>query len=127
MLDWSRQVDDLVARSTPTANAAPRGQLWLPPVDVYETESAFVIEADLPGVHRENVDIQFDRGALKVVGMALEFFLELFVECEGVGCSARESGEHAVVVQAADLAGAVLDDRGAKGHLAIAGEPLPRG
>ena len=34
MLDWSRQVDDLVARSTPTANAAPRGQLWLPPVDV---------------------------------------------------------------------------------------------
>ena len=68
MLDWSRQVDDLVARSTPTANAAPRGQLWLPPVDVYETESAFVIEADLPGVHRENVDIQFDRGALTITG-----------------------------------------------------------
>ena len=68
MLDWSRQLDDLAARSTPAADPAVRGQLWLPPVDVYETESAFVIEADLPGVHRENVDIQFDRGALTITG-----------------------------------------------------------
>ena len=55
MLDWSRQLDDLAARSTPAADPAVRGQLWLPPVDVYETESAFVIEADLPEIGRAHV------------------------------------------------------------------------
>lgn len=45
-----------------------RAQLWLPPVDIYETESAFVVEADLPGVHQENVDIQFDRNTLTISG-----------------------------------------------------------
>jgi HSP20 family protein len=45
-----------------------RAQLWLPPVDIYETENAFVVEADLPGVHQENVDIQFDRNTLTISG-----------------------------------------------------------
>ena len=45
-----------------------RAQLWLPAIDLYETESAFVIEADLPGVHQENVDVQFDRGTLTISG-----------------------------------------------------------
>ena len=62
------------AMSEPTDNVptstAPRArvQLWVPPVDIYETESAFVIEADLPGVHSENVDIQFDHHTLTISG-----------------------------------------------------------
>ena len=45
-----------------------RAQLWLPAMDLYETEDAFVISTDIPGVHMENVDIQFDRGSLTITG-----------------------------------------------------------
>lgn len=70
MLDWSRQVDEaMAARSTaPMSDWPVRSQLWLPAIDVYETDTEFVIEADLPGVHQENVDIQFDRGTLTISG-----------------------------------------------------------
>jgi HSP20 family protein len=46
----------------------PRTQLWMPPIDIYEADNAFVVEADLPGVHQENVDIQFDRNTLTISG-----------------------------------------------------------
>jgi HSP20 family protein len=69
MLDWSRQVDEAMNRPAAAVTDAPaRAQLWLPAVDLYETEGAFVIEADLPGVHQENVDINFDRGTLTITG-----------------------------------------------------------
>jgi HSP20 family protein len=70
MLDWSRQLDEATnARGMATIADAPvRAQLWLPAIDLYETESAFVIEADLPGVHQENVDVNFDRGTLTISG-----------------------------------------------------------
>jgi len=70
MLDWSRQMDEAMQhRSTAGVTDAPnRTQLWLPPIDLYETEKAFVIEADLPGVHQENVEINFDRGTLTISG-----------------------------------------------------------
>ncbi len=70
MLDWSRQMEEATQnRSTAGVSDAPnRTQLWLPPIDLYETEKAFVIEADLPGVHQENVEINFDRGTLTISG-----------------------------------------------------------
>ena len=69
MLTLSRAVDEAVNQGTFEAIDSPaRPQLWLPPVDIYETESAFVVEADLPGVHQENVTIQFDRNALTISG-----------------------------------------------------------
>lgn len=69
MLTLSRAVDEAVSQGTfETIDAPARPQLWLPPVDIYETESAFVVEADLPGVHQENVSIQFDRNALTISG-----------------------------------------------------------
>lgn len=69
MLDWSRQVDEAMQRTSAGVTDSPaRAQLWLPAVDLYETDSAFVVEADLPGVHQENVEIQFDRGTLTITG-----------------------------------------------------------
>jgi len=53
---------------TELSDGRVRPQLWLPPVDIYETETAFVVAADLPGVHRENVEIQFDRNTLTIAG-----------------------------------------------------------
>jgi HSP20 family protein len=71
MLDWSRQVDEAMSArpANAEANSGTRSQLWLPNIDLFETDTAFVIEADLPGVHQENVDVNFDRGTLTIAGM----------------------------------------------------------
>jgi HSP20 family protein len=67
MLTMSRAFDQaLGSEGTPTWGNRP--QFWLPIVDVYETDSAFVIEADLPGVHQENVDISFEQNTLTLKG-----------------------------------------------------------
>ena len=63
MLGLSRAVDQALATGGPT-----RRQLWIPAMDTYETEDAYVIEADLPGVHAENVDVSFERGTLTISG-----------------------------------------------------------
>jgi HSP20 family protein len=69
MLMVSRAMDEaLGARTSEPAESAARPQLWLPPIDIYETETAFILEADLPGVHQENVNIQFERNALTISG-----------------------------------------------------------
>ena len=59
----------LGADQEPTSSGgSARNQLWLPPVDVYETDTSYVIEADLPGVHLENVDISFEQNTLTITG-----------------------------------------------------------
>ena len=63
MLGLSRAVDQALATGGPA-----RRQLWIPAMDTYETEHAYVVEADLPGVHPENVDVSFERGTLTISG-----------------------------------------------------------
>jgi len=41
---------------------------WNPSIDVYETDDAFVIEADLPGVKSEDVKVESDNGDLVLRG-----------------------------------------------------------
>ena len=67
MLTLSQAMDE-AASSNGLAESRSRIQLWVPAVDLYETENEFVIAADLPGVHEENVDIQYDRGTLTISG-----------------------------------------------------------
>ena len=68
LMTASQLLDDSAQRPNAPMEGRTRVQLWMPPVDLYETDSAFVIEADLPGVHQENVDIQFDRNTLTISG-----------------------------------------------------------
>ena len=69
MLGLSRQMDQAFSgRPFGSASGTGRPQLWLPPVDTYETEHAFVIEADLPGLHQENIDVHFEQGTLTLTG-----------------------------------------------------------
>ena len=44
------------------------GALIAPPVDIYETDDAIIVEADMPGVDRAGVDVQIDKGLLTLVG-----------------------------------------------------------
>jgi HSP20 family protein len=41
---------------------------WMPPVDIYETEDAFVLEAELPGFTREDVEIELVENRLTLRG-----------------------------------------------------------
>ena len=41
---------------------------WLPPVDIYETETEIVIVAELPGIPEDAIDIQVNDGVLVLRG-----------------------------------------------------------
>jgi HSP20 family protein len=41
---------------------------WTPPVDLYETASAFVLEAELPGLTRDQIDIHVEEHLVVIRG-----------------------------------------------------------
>ena len=41
---------------------------WQPPTDVYETEHEFVINMEIPGMKRDEMDIQFAHNTLTISG-----------------------------------------------------------
>src|SRR5262245_38759848 len=41
---------------------------WTPPVDLYETADAFILTAELPGLTREQVDIQAEESRITIKG-----------------------------------------------------------
>ena len=47
-------------------------QFRQPPVDISERENEFVIEADMPGMREENIDVQFHQGELTILGKSEE-------------------------------------------------------
>jgi HSP20 family protein len=44
------------------------GKVFLPAVDIYETEEAIVVLADMPGVHSDKVTIDVKEGQLTISG-----------------------------------------------------------
>ncbi len=49
--------------------AAARGQgPWCPPVDVYEQDDRLVLVVDLPGVLKEDIDLQMEANVLTLTG-----------------------------------------------------------
>jgi HSP20 family protein len=41
---------------------------WTPPVDLYETEGGFVLTAEVPGLTRDNIDIQAEESRIVIRG-----------------------------------------------------------
>ena len=60
MATLSRAMDDVYANGYADS--------WTPAVDAWETEHAFVVQLDLPGLTSEQVDVTFDRNTLTVHG-----------------------------------------------------------
>lgn len=75
--DPFRELDDIRNRMAElmqaTLGADPSGFLrWEPPVDIEETDDAFLVEADVPGVKRQDVDVELRDNQLTIRGEVQE-------------------------------------------------------
>jgi HSP20 family protein len=89
----SREVDrlfeELIYRPWGFGRPA-KGDEWSPQLDLYETDTAFILEADLPGVKQEDVSVEVEKHELVLHGKrACEH-----VTTEGnFHCRERQEGE----------------------------------
>ena len=68
-----REFDQLQAQmgellESALAGAPGEGAPWIPAVDIEETDDAWIVEAELPGVDKKDVDIQLNDSELVVRG-----------------------------------------------------------
>ena len=61
-----RLFDELIHR--PWGSVRTAAEEWSPQIDLYETETAFILEADLPGVQEQEVSVAVDNGDLVLQG-----------------------------------------------------------
>jgi len=52
-----------------SAETGGSGPVWASAVDVYETENEFVIDAQLPGIKKEELQIQLENNLLTIKGV----------------------------------------------------------
>lgn len=67
----TQEVDRLFDEMIHQRWGARRGlaEEWAPQLDLYETETAFVLEADLPGVSKQQVVVKVENGELVLQGV----------------------------------------------------------
>ena len=65
MATLNRAMEEVIGRAEDSSLGA---QYWTPNMDAWETEQAFVVQLDLPGLTRDQVEVNFDRNTLTVRG-----------------------------------------------------------
>lgn len=65
-------IRDLLAIQQRLNPFAPSPAGWVPPVDLQETPEAYVLTAEVPGLKRDNLDIQIHDGRLTLSGTRRE-------------------------------------------------------
>jgi len=65
-------IRDLLAIQQRLDRFAPGPAGWLPPVDLHETAEAYVVTAELPGLQRDDLDIQINDDNLTISGVRRE-------------------------------------------------------
>ena len=72
----SHDFENLHAEMDPLAQSVFGGKTgqgaWLPAADIVETDSGYSIEIELPGVRREDVDVNLNGNELVVIGEVKE-------------------------------------------------------
>lgn len=67
-----REFEELASRMGRLMESAFGGSFpaaaWAPPVDIEEFDDAFVVEAELPGVKRDDVTVELEAGELAIFG-----------------------------------------------------------
>ncbi|WP_431969078.1 Hsp20/alpha crystallin family protein [Actinacidiphila sp. bgisy160] len=90
-LGWGEPVaaefDDLFERMNrfleQAAGVTPSARAWSPMADLHETNDAYVVEAELPGIKREDIDVEAGGRELCVSGE--------YKECEREGVLRRRT------------------------------------
>jgi HSP20 family protein len=60
-------------RTEPTPYESTRGGVhFTPRVDIFETGDKLVLQADMPGVRPEDVDLRYERGELRLYGKVVD-------------------------------------------------------
>jgi HSP20 family protein len=67
-----QQLQQLVNATIPGVDPEIAQALWSPPVDIEETEDAWIVEAEIPGVKHDDVDVQMRDNELVVRGEVKE-------------------------------------------------------
>ena len=65
-------IRDLLAIQQRLDRFAPGPAGWSPPVDLHETAVAYVLTAELPGLDRDDLEIQMHEGRLTLSGVRRE-------------------------------------------------------
>ena len=60
--------EDRLARAGITLDNAAPGSGWVPAVDLYETDKAVVLKAELPGFREQDLEVEFDGTAIVLRG-----------------------------------------------------------
>jgi len=60
----NRLFDGFFGRGAPSGD----GRRWIPAMDLVETEDRFVLRADLPGLDREDIEIEVKDNVLTIAG-----------------------------------------------------------
>lgn len=71
MNDFQRQIDRFF--NPPFFNAGVladgvRGERWYPSVDMFDNEDALIIKAELPGLSKDDIDVNIENGKLTLSG-----------------------------------------------------------
>jgi HSP20 family protein len=83
-----RLFDELIHR--PWGVSRTQEPAWTPQLDLYEDASAFVLEADVPGVREKDISVTIDGGDLVLQGKRS---FERVCDEESFYCRERRSGE----------------------------------
>ena len=54
---------------------------WSPPVDIFETDTAYVVKVEIAGIDRQSLEVTFDDGQLTVEGCRHDFSPHAKVIC----------------------------------------------
>lgn len=68
--DLNREIEETFSQLIyePWGKAVEHATPWEPAIDVYETDDAYLIEADLPGVAAENVELRLQGSLVTLCG-----------------------------------------------------------
>ncbi|HLQ86213.1 MAG TPA: Hsp20/alpha crystallin family protein [Salinisphaeraceae bacterium] len=64
---FNNEINRMFMRNTEDFPALSRGQ-WSPAVNVRETEDAYYIEAEVPGIEPKDIEVTLDKGVLRLAG-----------------------------------------------------------
>jgi HSP20 family protein len=75
--DPFRDMENMISRmfrgyETPPNRWTWEGESFIPPVDIEETEDAYTFDIDLPGVRREDVNVEVSGAELHITGQIVD-------------------------------------------------------